>query len=238
MRRVKIRIEISSPFQHRFVFLSLLMVCICLTFIEQMYIHLTQFHFLFSSTFFRFMHKFVRTVVAIATVFCGFLACSTTVSAQLKIGVVNTQTIIAQLPEAKKAEGQLQEMSTKVRDTLDIMSKELQEAFEQYQKQQGMMSPEGKQKEEDRINSLNKRRQEYQEEKRQELAKVQEMLLAPIRKRVSEAIETVAGNEKLSFMMEAGALLYADKTSDYTYKVLDQLNRGTNTGGATTTKKK
>jgi outer membrane protein len=184
------------------------------------------------------MSKFVRSVVALATVLCGMFVCSSSAMAQIKIGVVNTQTIIAQLPEAKKAEGQLQEMSGKVRDTLEIMSKELQEAFEQYQKQQGMMAPDAKTKEEDRINSLNKRRQEYQEEKRQELAKVQEMLLAPIRKRVSEAIEVVAGNEKLTFMMEAGAMLFADKSSDYTYKVLDQLNRGTNAPASTTTKKK
>jgi outer membrane protein len=146
----------------------------------------------------------------------------------VRIGVVDSQKIVAQLPEAKEAQDKLQEAGKKYRDTIETIQKDYIQALESYDKQKGMMSAEAKTKEEDRLKSIQERYQRYREEKfgnQGELAAMQEELLAPIRKRVQAAIKEVAKGEKLSAVMETPAFVYFDEELDITFRVLDKLKR-------------
>ena len=60
------------------------------------------------------------------------------------------------------------------------------------------------------------------------LAQRQAELIQPIREKVRAAIEKVAKDEKLSAVMENSVLIYFDSKLDITYKVLDNIRRGTN----------
>lgn len=149
-------------------------------------------------------------------------------SGGVKIGVVDSQKIVAQLPEAKEAQEKLQESGKKYRDTLEIIQKDYVQALESYDKQKGMMSADAKTKEEDRLKAIQERFLRYREEKlgnQGELAQLQEELLAPIRKRVQAAIKEVAKGEKLSAVMETPAFVYFDEELDITFSVLDKLKR-------------
>ncbi|MCS6807845.1 MAG: OmpH family outer membrane protein [Bacteroidota bacterium] len=149
-------------------------------------------------------------------------------SGGIRIGIVDSQKIVSQLPEAKEAQDKLQEAGKKYRDTLETIQKDYLQALESYDKQKGMMSAEAKAKEEERLKAIQERFLRYREEKlgnQGELAQLQEELLAPIRKRVQAAIKEIAKSEKISAVMETPAFVYFDEELDITFRVLDKLKR-------------
>jgi outer membrane protein len=174
-----------------------------------------------------------------ASLFCAFaLVCispafaqktaSTSSSSGFKIGIVDSQKIVAQLPEAKDAQEKLQEAGKKYRDTLETIQKDYVKALEDYDKTKAMLSADAKEKEEERLKIIQERFLRYREEKlgnQGELAQLQEELLAPIRKRVQAAIKDVAKTEKLAAVMETPAFVYFDEELDITFRVLDKLKR-------------
>lgn len=69
-----------------------------------------------------------------------FLVFSMSINAQdLKIAVVDIQTVVLELPEAKAADKTIKELGKKYQDTLLKMQENLEEKFSTYQKQKGMM---------------------------------------------------------------------------------------------------
>lgn len=170
----------------------------------------------------------ILTAVALVTPSYAQKAASGGGSGAFKIGVVDSQKIVAQLPEAKEAQDKLQESGKKYRDTLETIQKDYLQALEGYEKQKGMMAADAKTKEEDRLKTIQERFMRYREEKlgnQGELAQLQEELLAPIRKRVQAAIKEVAKAEKLSAVMETPAFVYFDEELDITFRVLDKIKR-------------
>ncbi len=165
----------------------------------------------------------------------AFLLCvgisSAQSSQQFRVGVVNAETILKELPEALTASKTIEEAALKVRDTLQLMQKEFETRIENYRKQEAMMTADAKRKEEESLNALRTRFLQYQEEKlgnTGEIARMREALLQPIRAKVNEAIAAVAKEEKLNLVLDkvAGLVLYNDEKLDVTYKVLDRMKRG------------
>lgn len=162
------------------------------------------------------------------------LLVGTVVSAQtFKVGVVNAEVILKELPEALAASKTIEETGLKVRDTLQMMQKEFESRIENYRKQEAMMTADGKRKEEESLNALRTRFLQYQEEKlgnTGEIARMRESLLQPIRVKVNDAIAAVAKEEKINLVLDkvAGLVLYHEDKADITYKVLDKMKRGNN----------
>jgi len=148
-----------------------------------------------------------------------------------RIGVVDTRKIIEQLPEAKDAEEKIREVGLKYRDTLETIQKDFTAALEAFEKQQSMLSGEAKTKAQDNLRAIQERYQKYREEKlninnpQSDLGRMQEEYLAPIRKKVRDAIKDVSKDEKLSAVLEAPAFIYYDEQMDITFRVLDKLKR-------------
>jgi Skp family chaperone for outer membrane proteins len=152
-------------------------------------------------------------------------------SQPLRVGVVNAETVLKELPEALAASKAIEESALKVRDTLQMMQKEFESRVESYRKQEAMMTADAKRKEEESLNALRTRFLQYQEEKfgnTGEIARMRESLLQPIRVKINDAIAAVAKEEKLSLVLDkvVGLVLYNDEKLDMTYKVLDRMKRG------------
>jgi outer membrane protein len=155
---------------------------------------------------------------------------STQQSQGVKIAVVDIETIVKELPEAAEADKKLKEMGMKWQDTIITWRKELEEKFQKYQKQKGMMPADAQQKEEESLQALNMKIMQYQEDKfgnQGELAQMRDMFLEPIRNKVRTAIETVAKEEGFNFVLDKGssAVLFAESKFDITYRVLDNIKR-------------
>ncbi len=149
----------------------------------------------------------------------------------VKVGVVNMETIAQQMPEAKQAQKDLQDMTKKYQDTLMQMQSSLEEKFQQYQKQKGMMTPEQQQKEEAALQQENMQILQYRESifgQTGLLIQKNNALLEPIREKIRLAIEKVSKKEKITLVFDTSStsLLYFDEKFDITFRVLDEIKRG------------
>lgn len=164
-----------------------------------------------------------------------FLVCcvaGSTARAQLKIGYVNSETILKELPEAKDAKEKLAAIVKGWNDEIEKMSKDLQEKYEDYQKKQGLYNEQTKQVEQKRLIEQEQKMNEYRQQKfgqQGELAMQQDKVMQPIKEKVFRAIEKVAKEKQLSFVFDKATdvlLLYADVKFDYTPDVQIYLKRG------------
>lgn len=161
----------------------------------------------------------------------AFIVTNNSMNAQTqKIGYVDTEVILKQLPEAQEADKKLKDIATKFQDTLVAMQKDLTGKLEQYKKQESMMTPDAKKKEEDQLKAIQQSMMQYQEEKfgnTGEIRRLQENFLTPIRDRILLTIKEVSKDEKFNFILDKvnPALLYADDKFDLTFKVLDKIRR-------------
>lgn len=149
-------------------------------------------------------------------------------TAPQKIGYVDSELIFQQLPEAIKAQGEIEAFQTSLYEKLDSLSQALQSAIADFRKQESMMSEQKKAEQQQKIIAQN---QAFEDAKRQAQSEVQkkgEQLLKPVKEKVIKAIEEVAKTEKMTFVFDKlrdALLLYADSDYDVTYKVLDKLKR-------------
>jgi outer membrane protein len=154
-----------------------------------------------------------------------------------KIAYVNSEVILRELPEAQKARKEMEDIVKGWNSELEKMTTELQKGIEEYTQKQALYQPSKRDEEERRLANLRQQAQEYQVKKfdnqRGEIVELQEKKLGPIRERILTTIEEVAKADGFSFVFDKPGevlLLYADSKYDITYKVLDQLKRGSGGG--------
>ncbi len=168
----------------------------------------------------------------IVTLACLLIVGGTSV-AQQKFGYVNSQTILGELPDAQEAQKKLNTEVQAAQDSIDSMQKSLQARLEDYQKRQAMLTDAAKKEEEQKLFDGDQAIKQFQQVKfgqNGQIAQEREKLFAPIRDRIVKAIQVVAKEEKMQFILDktpdVALLLYADPQFDMTYKVLDRLKRG------------
>lgn len=155
-------------------------------------------------------------------------------STPLRIGFVDSQKIFDGLPEVKEAQKSLDKRLQVWRDSLEAMSKDFQSQYEAYDAQKGMMSEAIKEQKQQDLMRMQQAIQEYRVKKfgqEGEAAQLSEEVLSPIRKKILGVIDELAKEEGLNFVFDKATqavnnLLYAEAKFDYTFKVLDKLNRG------------
>lgn len=147
----------------------------------------------------------------------------------MKIGFVNSETIIKELPEAKESQSKLESMLKGAQEEIEKRAQALQTKYEEYQRQVNMLNESSKQARQKELIEEEQKLNVYRQEKQQELALQREKAMKPIQDKVFKAIEKVAKDKKLSFVFDKATdvpLLYADPAYDYTPDVLIYLKRG------------
>lgn len=163
------------------------------------------------------------------TVVFAFLSVFSYSQASMKLGVVEVETVLKELPEAIEADKLIKDKGQKWQDSLMKMRSDLTSKIEQYQKQKSMMPQDKQQKEEESLQSQNMLMMQYQEEKfgqQGELNKYREELLDPIRTKIRKAIEAVSKDEKIVLVVDKMAAIYSDSSIDITFRVIDRIKRG------------
>lgn len=151
----------------------------------------------------------------------------------IKIGYVDSNVILTQLPEAIKAQGDLDALINQWRGVIDSLTQVYQKALEDYQKQANTMTDAKKLESQQKIIQMEQDILEYRRLKfadnTGEIYQKQAQLLDPVKDKIFAAIEEVAKSENIKFVFDKTGeiiLLYADSEFDITYKVLDRLKRG------------
>lgn len=167
-------------------------------------------------------------------VLAGVLLCFAAASAQTpRLAFVNSEKILTDLPEAQQVQKELENTVKGWQDELQRMSDEFQKGVEEYQKKQAVMAAAARETEEKRLADMRQKAQDYQMRKfgqGGEMQELRERRFSPIREKILKAIESVAKDEGFNFVFDQATdavLLYADTRYDLTYKVLDELKRGT-----------
>ncbi len=129
-----------------------------------------------------------------------------------KFGVVDLENVFQAMPETATAQTQLTDASKKYEDEFAKLREEVDKLFAEYQNlQKDPATPDAIK--ERRLNELQERDQKVQQFRNtasQDLARLQEQLMAPIQQKIGEAVKTVGqeGNFTFIFPNDPGLLLY------------------------------
>ncbi len=175
-------------------------------------------------------------LVLLFLLFCSFGA-----NSQIKIAFVDSEIIIAQLPEAQGVKTQLESLQKQYIDTItaienDIKSKAdaFKAKYEDAQKQieagkltadqiKALESELGIMQEE--VQALDQELAAYKQNIQKVLYDTQVELFKPVKEKITKAIEGIAKELKYNMVLDkaSDAVIYGDKDIDITFKVLDKL---------------
>lgn len=155
----------------------------------------------------------------------------TFVNAQ-RFGYVDTKYVLEKMPEYKKAQDEINQLSDAWEKEIKEMAKKIEAMYSAYQAEQVLLTDEMKNDRTNAIKSKEAELKEYQKKvfgfdglfflKKQELIK-------PIQDKVWDATEKVAKQNNLAILFDkAGELvmIYTDPRYDYTDFVLEELGLG------------
>ena len=143
-----------------------------------------------------------------------------------KIGYINTETILSEIPAYVEAQEQLNLLSDKYKSTIEAELGKIETLYQNYQAQRGSMTSAQRQNAENEIISKERVVQEKQRIYFGEdgiMAKKAEELLLPIRQDVEKAIADVARAEGFDLVMDLAAIqgvVYKNEALDLSQKVL------------------
>lgn len=165
---------------------------------------------------------------------CLFLfAVASTAYGQTQIGYMNTQEVLSEMPERASVEQELNGFIEERQQELEQKSAEFQESVAEYQQNQEQMSEEQREQTEQELAETEASLQQYQQTIQQEIQQQQSSLLQPLYEKMDEAINAVAEEKGLDFVLNEATsngenIIYysADEQLDITNEVLQQV-RGT-----------
>lgn len=148
----------------------------------------------------------------------------TNVSAQ-KIGHIRLDSLINLMPESKDARQKGTDYYNKLEEQVKIMSGELQNKYEEYQKQAATMSDLIKQTKEKELQDLQKRIQDFQAQAQSDLQKKNDELSKPIYEKANKAIAAVAKENGYKYIIDVstGGVLYSEPADDVMALVVKKL---------------
>jgi len=149
-----------------------------------------------------------------------------------KFGYVDSEFILSKMPEYKKAQDEIEQLSTAWQKDVEEMQKKVESLYTSYQAEQVLLTEEMRQERMDEIAKKEKELKEFQRKvfgfeglfflKKQELIK-------PLQDKVFDAIEKVAKANRLAIIFDKSGelvMMYTDPRHDYTDFVLEELGLG------------
>jgi len=152
-------------------------------------------------------------------------------SAQMKIGHLNSEAIMQQLPEAQDAQKQLDGITTDWQAELSKMQTDLQHKFEEYDKKKLIMSDKRRSEVEKELQDMERKMVDYRTAKfgtSGELFSKQNELMKPIQDKVFKAVKDVADEGGYDYVFDKSSttlLMYSNEKNDLTAKVLAKLQQ-------------
>ena len=149
--------------------------------------------------------------------------------AQLKIGYVDSDAVIKQLPDAQDAQKKIDAQIEVWQKELDAIKKEWKDKYDDYERRKLIKKKKKKAETEKELVALEDKVEQYRQAKfgvNGELFKKQEELMKPIQNQVFTAIEDVAVEKELDFVFDRSGdliFLYAKEEYDITPAVLSKL---------------
>lgn len=162
---------------------------------------------------------FKKILLAVALMLPTFGASAQT----LKIGLVDTSTIIQAHPDTQAAQKKIDEVSKKYEEEYQKLGQELQRMYNDLKDDDLPAIKERKTKE---LQDYSAKIQQFEQNAQQDLMRQQQELMAPILQKIKDAVESIGKEEGYSLIQEFApqlTLYYAAPVVDITPKVKSKL---------------
>jgi outer membrane protein len=172
----------------------------------------------------------MKKIIAIC---CFVLLVGVTASAQ-KIGFIDTDYILASIPEYKAAQAEIDKLSVDWQKEIEAKYSEIDKLYKAYQADAILLTDDMKKKRENEIINKEKEVKDLQKQRfgvDGELFKKRQELVKPLQDKVYNAVKTTAERKGLGIIFDkAGqiAILYANQKYDMSEEVLTVLGYNKN----------
>lgn len=149
-----------------------------------------------------------------------------------KFGWVDSEFIMAKMPEYAKAQQELNAMSDTWQREIEAQKKDLDKLYRNYQAEEVVLTEPMKKKRQDEILKKEQDIKAYQNKQfgyEGQLFKKRQELNKPVQDKVFEAVEKVAKKKQLAVLFDKSGdmtMLYTNPAHDYTEFVLEELGLG------------
>ncbi|MCH5227805.1 MAG: OmpH family outer membrane protein [Muribaculaceae bacterium] len=165
------------------------------------------------------MIKKILLIAALVLPMCAF-------AQSLKIGIVNVDEVVQKMPEYTDAQNKFVETSKRYEDELAKLQEELKRRYDEIQNMPENELETIKERKVKDFQEYQVKIQQFTQTAEQEMGKVQAELMAPIEKKVNDAIRSVGQEGGYSLIepnVSSFILYYADPVKDITDEVKAKL---------------
>tara|TARA_B110000438_G_C15744658_1_gene620140 strand:+ start:293 stop:790 length:498 start_codon:yes stop_codon:yes gene_type:complete len=145
--------------------------------------------------------KKIITVLAVA------LICSTGISQ--KLGHLNSQTIMVEMPDYESAKKELELFRTDKTKELEMYQKLFQESLQTYEQEKGSLTADARQRKETQLMEKQQKIEKIAYDAENEMQQKEQELLQQIMKKVSDAVKIVADKNSYDYIFDLSSVLYA-----------------------------
>ena len=154
------------------------------------------------------------------------------VTAQIKIGYVDSNVIMSNFEEVRQVQVDLEKEQRRLESEFNNLVAQMDSLQQDYERQRLLMSETRRQEKENEMIKMKKSIEEFQLKKfgpEGEIYRKQNELLKPVLAKIDAAIQIVGSEQGYDFIMDAmsGALLYALDSHNLTEYVMDELSKAT-----------
>src|SRR5687767_12779481 len=149
-------------------------------------------------------------------------------TATTKVGYADVDYIFSQMPEAKQIDTELKSLQTQLKNQIDAKYQDFQKKFADYQANLNTMIEAVRSNTERELQQMQQNIEKLQQDAQTSVQNKQTTLMAPVYKKVGDAISAVAKENGYSFILsqQIGGLdviLYGDEKMDVSDLVLKKL---------------
>jgi len=134
-----------------------------------------------------------------------------------KVGHVNLERVIANMPETRTLQSDIQKISKTYADDIQSMEKKLEDKYKKYTAEQASQTDDVNKQRAEEVQGDNARIQQAKQAAYQDIQEKQQKGLIPILQKAEKAVKEVASEKGLVYILDASAgkgLLVFDKGED------------------------
>ncbi len=156
------------------------------------------------------MYKHSFTLLALFLL--GSSAIAQTSDNSVRIGYADPELIIQYMPDYRTIQDDIQREVATGQQALQALAEDFQERVARYEKQRPLLSPERQQERESELTQLQAEIQQSAQAKDDEIAQMEQDLMAPLLDRVQTVIDEIATANNLDVVLRSPALLFVNES--------------------------
>ncbi len=166
----------------------------------------------------------MKATLKITSLFIALFCVTVSLQAQ-KFGYINSNAILAEMPDVKQADAQLEALQKQLQKKGQGMVEKFQQDYVAIQQkvERGELSPKQQEEEAKKLETAQTDIQKFEQEMVDQLQKKRAELMNPILEKVNNAIQAVAKEGSYQYIFDEGVLLYKDPSMDITAMVKTKL---------------